>query len=153
MSTTAQPKTVAANCDPAIPILSVKDVDASLDYYVNVLGFKVDWRAPSFASVGRDRCHIMLAQGEQGHPGTWVWIGVKDAGQLYEEYTAAGAKIRHPPTNYEWAYEFQLFDSDGHVLRFGSEPKSGEPIGPWLDEQGVLWQRQPDGGFKKVQKP
>jgi sugar lactone lactonase YvrE len=33
----------------------------------------------------------------------------------------------------------QIFDLDGHVLRFGAEPKSGEPEGAWLDEDGNLW--------------
>ena len=149
MSTTAQPR-VAANCDPAVPILSVKSVPDSVEYYVNVLGFKVDWNAGAFASVGRDRAHLMLAQGEQGHPGTWVWIGVADADLLFAEYQAAGAKIRHPPTNYEWAYEFQVFDPDGHVLRFGADNKSDRPLGPWLDDRGVLWERTPDGGWKRA---
>ncbi len=94
----------------------------------------------------------MLCEGEQGHPGTWVWIGVEDAGQLFEEYSASGAKVRHPPTNYEWAYEMQVEDLDGNVLRLGSEPKPGEPIGPWLDMNGVLWEKSPDGGFRRVEK-
>ncbi|HXS83432.1 MAG TPA: VOC family protein [Methylomirabilota bacterium] len=29
----------------ATPILRVSDLDASLMYYMNVLGFKLDWRA------------------------------------------------------------------------------------------------------------
>lgn len=151
MSTAGQPKTTAIEFECVTPILRVENVEASLAYYVDVLGFKVDWQVKGYASVGRDRCHIMLAEDAQGHAGTWVWIGVEDAGRLYEEYKAKGAKIRHPPTNYEWAYELQVFDRDGHVLRLGSEPKQDEPIGPWLDEDGVLWQKQPDGSFRKVE--
>jgi catechol 2,3-dioxygenase-like lactoylglutathione lyase family enzyme len=29
----------------AAPILRVRDLDASLEYYLKVLGFKQDWRA------------------------------------------------------------------------------------------------------------
>ena len=106
------------------PILRVADVEASIKYYVEVLGFKVNWHVPGFASVGRGRCGIMLTEDEQGNPGTWVWVGVGDADLLYAEYRAKGAKIRHPPNNYDWAYELQVFDLDGNVLRLGSDQKT-----------------------------
>ncbi len=56
-----------------------------------------------------------------------------------EYFRARGAKVRHPPTNYEWALEMQLEDLDGNVLRLGSEANKGEPIGEWLDMNGVRW--------------
>ena len=93
---------------------------------MDVLGFKVNWGGEAestFASVSRDGRSIMLAQGEQGHPGTWLWIGVEDIEPLFAEYSANGVKIRERPTNYPWAYEMKIEDPDGHVLRFGSEPK------------------------------
>jgi len=119
------------------PVFRVQSVAASIDYYVRRLGFKVDWRTPQIASVSRGRCHIFLSENDQGNPGTWVWIGVDDA--LFEEYRASGAKVRHPPTNYEWAYEMQVEDLDGNVLRLGSEPRENEPIGEWLDMHGGRW--------------
>ena len=132
------------------PIFTVKDIRASLAYYVDVLGFKIDWGGDTaFASVSRGCCHIMLCEGDQGHPGGWVWIGVGDVGRLFEEYRTKGAKIRHRPTNYEWAYEMQIEDLDGNVLRMGSDPKSGEPIGPWLDMHRNSWERTKEGGWKR----
>ena len=107
--------------------------------------------ATSFASVSRGGCRIMLCEGDQGHPGTWVWIGVGDADQLFAEYKAKGAKIRHPPTNYEWAYEMQAEDPDGNILRLGSDPKECEPIGPWVDMHGTRWERLPDGAWKRTE--
>jgi catechol 2,3-dioxygenase-like lactoylglutathione lyase family enzyme len=35
------------------PILRVRDVSASIDYYVRMLGFVLDWQASYFASVSR----------------------------------------------------------------------------------------------------
>ncbi|HLH09140.1 MAG TPA: hypothetical protein VKW78_18020 [Terriglobales bacterium] len=63
-----------------------------------------------------------------------MWVGVEDAGALFEEYRASEAKIRHPPTNYDWAYEMQVEDLDGNVLRMGSEPKDGH-----LLVSGLTW--------------
>ena len=74
-------------------------------------------------SVSRDRKSIMLCEGEQGQSGTWLWIGVDDADQFFAEFSAKGARIRSPPQNFSWAYEFTVEDPDRHVLRFGSEPK------------------------------
>jgi|SRR5579871_4527328 len=121
------------------PILPVADLKQSINYYVRVLGFKLNWETPVFAEVSRGRCGLMLSQCDQGHPGTWVWIGVGDADLLFQEYTARKARIRHPPTNYQWAYEMQVSDLDGNVLRLGSEQKAGQPIGPWLDMDGIEW--------------
>jgi catechol 2,3-dioxygenase-like lactoylglutathione lyase family enzyme len=122
------------------PIFRVADLTASIEHYVEVLGFKVEWEFPGvFASVRRDRCTLFLSQGDQGHVGGWTWIGVTDAGALAEEFRRAGAKIRHPPTNYSWAYEMQVEDLDGNVLRLGSDSLPGEPFGEWLDMHGRAW--------------
>jgi uncharacterized glyoxalase superfamily protein PhnB len=56
---------------------------------------------------------------------TWLWIGVEDADVLLDEFSAKGANICMPTQNFSWAYEFRVEDPDGHVLRFGSEPKPG----------------------------
>ena len=106
-----------------IPILKVKNVDASIKYYTEILGFKKDWGTGDTASVSRDNFSIMLCQGEQGHPGTWIWIGVESIDVIYEEYKASGATIRQVSTNYPWACEMRVEDLDGHVLRIGGEPK------------------------------
>ena len=108
-----------------IPILRVRSLAASIEHYVSVLGFTVDWQEPgAMGSVSRDRHAIMLCEGGQGNPGTWVWIGVEDVEPLHEEYRAKGAVIRLPPTDRPWAHEMQVEDPDGHVLRFGSDRKA-----------------------------
>lgn len=118
--------TTKAKVECIIPILYVRNFAASLDYYVNVLGFRKEWGwgdPPDIGSVERDGFSIMLCEGEQGHPGTWIWMGVEDADQYYEEYKASGAKIREHPVNYPWAYELRIEDLDDHVIRIGSGPK------------------------------
>lgn len=145
------PKTATTRFGMSSPILAVRDVAASLDYYVTVLGFAVDWHDPGiFASVSRDRCNITLCEGDQGHPGAWVWIGVGSVERLFEEYRTRGARVRHPPTNYPWACEMQIEDLDGNVLRLGSESKTDQPFGEWLDMRGDAWVRGADGRPQKV---
>jgi catechol 2,3-dioxygenase-like lactoylglutathione lyase family enzyme len=134
-----------------VPILRVSDFERSVAYYVDVLGFTVDWKDGRFGSVSRGRTSLMLSEGSQGCSSTWLWIGVSDADALYEELRARGALIRHPPANYPWgSREVHVFDADRHVLRFGSENRPGEPLGEWLDEEGVRWQPNADGSWTKV---
>ncbi len=105
------------------PILRVENMEASLRFYVDILGFKnADWGTGDFTSVNRDGAGLYLCRAAQGRGGAWVWIGVEDAAKLHEELKARGVLIRMSPTNYSWALEFHVEDPGGNVLRFGSEP-------------------------------
>jgi predicted lactoylglutathione lyase len=155
MSTPAVEAGAAIELGGVTPILRVKDLAASIEYYVGKLGFKVNWGFPEsgeshFACISRGKCCLFLSVGDQGNPGTWVWIDGKDVEALYEEFKASGAKIRNPPTNYQWALEMQVADPDGNILRFGSNAKKDQPVGPWLDMYGGHWIRLPDGSHQKL---
>lgn len=136
----------------ATPILRVADLPASLAWYRDQLGCTVTWQTPIFARVARGEMSLLLALDDQGHPGTWVYVGVNDADALHAELRARGVTIRQPPVNFPWgAREMQVCDPDGHVLRFGSENVPGEPLGDWLDGEGARWVLQPDGGWRKAE--
>jgi predicted enzyme related to lactoylglutathione lyase len=118
-----------------IPILNVKDFAASMDYYVNMLGFskKWDWGTPpTFGCVTRGKVQIFFCQDGQGRPGMWMSIFMDDVDALFEEYKTSGAIIRQPPTNMPWGTrEMNIEDLDGHRFRMGSEA-----TGP-ADEEGL----------------
>ena len=119
-----QTKAARTQFEHANPILNVADLARSVAYYVDVLGFtNADWGGTDFTCVSRDGASIYLSEGDQGHPGTWVWVGVGDVEELHAEYTQSGARILQPPENFPWACEMKVGDPDGHVLRFGSDPK------------------------------
>jgi len=106
------------------PILRIEDMNVSLRFYVDLLGFKnVPWGTDDFTSVSRDRAGIYLCKGGQGAGKAWIWIGVEDVEKLQDEFEARGVTIRMPPTNYPWALEMHVEDPDGNVIRFGSDPK------------------------------
>lgn len=112
-----------------VPILRVEDIEASKAYYLNALGFRLDWGDAHMISVSRDGCALMLCQGAQGSKGVWVWIGCQDVDALHAAFRAGGAHVRDAPQNFPWAYEMQIEDPDGHVLRFGCETKPGVEFG------------------------
>jgi len=112
------------------PILYVTDMAKSLEFYVDKLGFKkADWGDDNFTSINQNNSGMYLCKGGQGLPGTWVWIGFDgDIFELHQKLTTKGVTIKLPPTNFSWAYEMQVQDPDGHILRFGTDPNDKEPF-------------------------
>lgn len=144
--------TSRATTGGATPILRVADLEVSIAYYLAQLGFDLEWRSDPVASVRRDQTSIMLCEGDQGHPGTWLWISTTDADALYAELHERGAWLRQAPANFPWgSRECQITDPDGHVLRFGSDVRDGEPMGEWVDGAGRRWVALPDGGWRPAE--
>lgn len=112
------------------PILSVQDIARSVKFYEDILGFRnVAWGDDTFTCITRDNTGIYLSKGSQGMPGTWIWIGFDgDINELHQRLIERDVTIKLPPTNFSWAYEMQIVDPDGHVLRFGTDPKDDEPF-------------------------
>lgn len=107
----------------ANPILHVADMARSVRYYVDVLGFaNAAWAGETFTMVTRGGAAIYLAKADDAVSRAWVWIGVEDVRVLHNEYTGSGATILQPPEQHPWAWEMEVADPDGHVLRFGSGP-------------------------------
>jgi uncharacterized glyoxalase superfamily protein PhnB len=117
------------------PILNVANVAASLDYYVRVLGFEVQFAwsdethfapggAPTFAQVRRGHCALALAQQTQGGTGMWVYVEIDSAAQLdalHHAYQHSGARITAAPEQKPWnQVEMLVEDLDGHTLRLGA---------------------------------
>ncbi len=114
-------------CDQVIPILGVSDVGASIDHYVNVLGFGKGFVWPPdkpkkhFASVGRGSVTIFFDSNEPRVPGVRMWISVDDVDQLHAEFVERGANIKETPANRPWGMrEISVVDPDGNILRFAS---------------------------------
>lgn len=113
-----------------IPILDVKDMESSLHYYVQRLGFQVEFRyvrePDNYAGVGRDNVHLhmqwqALQLFEEGRAGQLrLRIPVGDPDALLEELRGRGAfgedvKVWDTP----WGTrEFGFRDLDGNGLSF-----------------------------------
>ena len=137
---------------PALPVFRVKNVDASIAYYVDALGFGLRWRAGNgFACVARGECSIFLTDDNQSQPRMWVWIGVQNVRALHEQYSTSGARVRNPPNNFEWALEMQVEDLDGNVLRIGSDPEKESPLGTWRDAEGVRWRHLGNEKYERAE--
>ncbi len=114
------------------PVLLVADLDRSVDYFQERLGFdcQVSGDPPNFATASRDAATILLAlaaDSERIVP-NWkivhnIWnayIRVDDVDAVYAEVQERGAEIDY--TIYDAPHGFREFgvqDPDGHDIAFG----------------------------------
>ena len=107
-----------------VPILSVRDIQASFEYYVAKLQFEKrwDWGDPAtFGCVALGSAEIFFCQGGQGHAGTWMSIFIDDIDDYYSHINQLGADIVVGPVDEPWGMrEIHVRDPDGHILRVGT---------------------------------
>ncbi len=103
-----------------IPVLGVRDLDVSIGFYTEILGFALAWNSGKTCAVSRDDCHIMLSV--EAAAGAWAWIGLENE-SLMETCRVAEVTVIQEPTNQPWAYEMKILDPDGNVLWLGAEPR------------------------------
>lgn len=120
------------------PMLSVQDVDASVDYYVKKLGFERVFvmtgpdgkNAMGWVKMGDAQFGLMLSDdagnGKRG-VGVDLWINLPkedNIDQLYADVQARGAAIAEPIKDHYWGDRaFTVHDPDGYVLTFGQAVK------------------------------
>src|ERR1700744_2373786 len=82
------------------PILHVRSFAASVAYYRDALGFKLDWdwgSPPVFGAVSRGDAVLFLCEDCASSLGAWNMIFARNVDKLYEELKARRAVIRQPP--------------------------------------------------------
>lgn len=115
----------------ATPIHTTTDMQRSLDYYRDRLGYTVDWEwgqpATTFASVHRDHMQLFLCLNCDAPTGAWAMTFHREVDELHKEFKSRGAKILMPPTDMEWGLrEIHVADPDGNVIRYGAPASNSE---------------------------
>jgi catechol 2,3-dioxygenase-like lactoylglutathione lyase family enzyme len=112
-------------------VFTVRDIDASVAYYRDILGFDVTFQygEPLFyACLCRDEfsLHLRAAREPNWVPGNGaVCVFVDQVDALHSEFAARGARVVKPPQDYAYGMrDFDITDLDGNHLTFGMESKS-----------------------------
>ena len=114
------------------PILLVRDVVASANYFRESVGFSYKefyGVPPDFCILHRDDHYLMLAAADPAQivpfwrirDKMWnAYFWVDDADALYAEMKAAGARMDYGPCTQPYGVrEFGIQDLDGHDIGFG----------------------------------
>lgn len=111
------------------PILSTEDMERSVRFYVEVLGFTCGMQTPGYSNLYRDGVRIMLGAPNAHEP----WRGPGFTGQLYVHLDTPGdvdalwaevrdrAEVVYPVEDFDYGmHEFGIRDDSGYRLTFGA---------------------------------
>ena len=112
-----------------IPQLRITNAERSLAFYVNGLGFQIDWKHqfepgyPLFFQITRAGQTIFLTEHTGDcEVGGAVYFIVPDARAYYAEFQQRGIVAAKAPEDTPWGTcEFMLTDPDGNKLRFAND--------------------------------
>ena len=115
----------------AATLFVVRDVLRSVDYYRDVLGFRVEFTYgdPTFyAGVERDNVaiHLQAASETKRQPGHGaINVFVTGVDTLYQELKSRGARTTEEPADRPYGMrDFDIVDLDGNQLCFGESTTS-----------------------------
>ena len=109
----------------AVPILRIFDIAKAKDFYVGLLGFRIDWEhrfAPDYPlymqiSRGSIRLHLSEHHGD-GTPGSGVLIDIEGLDAFHAELRAKGSHAGIEPGPSPNMRVLQILDPFGSRLRF-----------------------------------
>ena len=107
-------------------MLPVSDCLASRDWYVNNLGFKIEFEnaGGEFVAIQDDNGFtIFLQQTKESlaKEKCALTMQVKDVEQAHGALTEKGVKFLHAPQRLFWGYGAELADPDGYSIRLWDE--------------------------------
>ena len=104
----------------ARPVFFVSNVEASLRFYLDKLGFTRKWQQGTVCQVDHGECEIILCQSDQRHDKSRLFIELNDAGR--EDLRRELAARSTPNDMTWWGYDcIRVTDPDGHELLFPLE--------------------------------
>lgn len=111
---------------PAIPVLRIFSVDKAREFYLDFLGFSVDWEhrfspdLPLYLQIHRDGLILHLSEHHgDATPGAAVFARVEDLKALEGELMAKRYGYARPQAEaVDWGLEMQVVDPFGNRLRF-----------------------------------
>lgn len=105
------------------PVLASLEIEETVKFYEDKLGFKRSWCDQNYGIVNRDRIsiHFWHCDNKIFPENTSCYIYVDNVEKLFQEYKKVG--VVHPNGALEdkpWGMrEFAILDKDGNMIKFG----------------------------------
>ena len=116
----------------AAPVFLVDDVVQTADWYRDFMGFRIRFASADhgFGIVDRDNIEVHLMRASTPgarnsvtaikENGGDLYVFVRDADELYEEYKAKGVEMLEDPADQFYGMrDFRVRDLNGYVIGFG----------------------------------
>lgn len=116
-----------------VPVLRMFDVERTMAFYVDFLGFRLDWEhrfepdLPLYVQVSRAGLTLHLSQHHgDGSPGAVVFAPMTGVEAFHAELTARRYAFLRPGLERQpWGLEMQVHDPNGNRIRFCERPGEG----------------------------
>jgi catechol 2,3-dioxygenase-like lactoylglutathione lyase family enzyme len=117
---------VVIELEPGVPILRIFDIDRARAFYVDWLGFTVDWEhrfhedAPLYMQISKGRLVLHLSEHSgDGTPGSVVYVGAHGVAEWHSELLAKPYRYLRPGLGEGPAggASMNLLDPFGNALR------------------------------------
>ena len=108
-----------------VPVLASLDLNQSVAFYTERLGFAKQLQADDYLIVSRDgaEIHFWLCHERHLAENTSCYVRVADTQLLFDEFTSRGLPVRPPEVRAWGMKELYVIDPHGNLLKFG-EPVS-----------------------------
>jgi predicted lactoylglutathione lyase len=112
----------------AVPEIPVSDINTAAAYYMDHLGFSLDWgnEDGGIAGISRGSCRMFLTNPAFREPHgnaapVLIWLNLdskQEVDDLYLAWSGRQARIVSPPESKPWnLHEFTVSDLDGNLFR------------------------------------
>ena len=111
------------------PVLYTKDIKATVDFYVTILGFTCEGIAEEWGwtRVQKDSIELMFSKPNEHTPfdtpaftGSF-YFNISGVDELWEKVKDT-APVCYAPENFDYGMrEFAVYDNNGYLLQFGEE--------------------------------
>ncbi len=122
-------RTVSTKIKKLIPMLYTRNLKATIDFYVNAIGFKCNSSDAGWASLSNGEVEIMVSLpnlhitfDKPDFTGSF-YFHTENVDEIWERLKEK-AKIVYPVENFKYGMrEFAIYDNNGYILQFGQEIK------------------------------
>ncbi|NBC24914.1 MAG: VOC family protein [Bacteroidetes bacterium] len=109
-----------------IPTFRIHDYQKAMDFYIQGLGFKIDWEhrfgpnEPVYMQISRNGLTLHLSENKRFQTGVIVFVDSKNLNELYADLNSKQNKIAlTEPKRTEWqTIQMEIEDPFGNLLRF-----------------------------------
>ena len=110
-------------------VLAVKDIEASEKYFVEKLGFKVQFRDDGWVFMSLQDFHVMMGHcaddmsaEETNNHSYFAYVECEGIDEVFEAYKARGVTFTHEVTDKPWGMrEFGVRTPEGHRIMYGQD--------------------------------
>jgi len=122
--------------NPAVPIFRIFSVEKAREFYLDFLGFQLDWEhrfepdMPVYMQVSRAPLILHLSEHHgDATPGSTAYVRMRGVREFHAEISARGYRYLRPGVETrDWAEaEMTVIDPFGNRIRFGEISEQKKP--------------------------